>query len=97
MSDPIRICLGCNNPVNIKQLIKLKNVDGKIIINPDYYLDGRSAYLCYNMECINRAKKSKKLERSFKGKVKITEEVWEHLLNEVLMVNAEVIRHLEGK
>lgn len=97
MSDIVRLCLGCNNLFDINKLMKLKNIDGEIIINPNHYLSGRSAYLCYNMECINKAKKSRKLEKSFKGKVKVTEEVWNHLLNVVLRVSAVTSWQLEGK
>ena len=88
MAEIKRICLGCNKLFNIKDLIKLKIFEKKIIINPKHYLSGRGSYLCYNMECINKAKKSKKLEKGFKGKVKVTEEVWE-LLNVVLEAMSE--------
>lgn len=83
MADINRRCLGCNSLYNINELIKLKVFENKIIINPTHYLSGRSSYLCYNMECVNKAKKSRKMEKSFRGKVKVTEEVWE-LLNVVV-------------
>lgn len=98
MSSIERFCIGCHSSYNINKLIKLKVFENKIVINPKIYLDGRSSYLCYNIECINKTKKSKKLERSFKGKVKVTEEVWE-LLNLVLektSVNECLTDKLEG-
>ncbi|MFN8578050.1 MAG: YlxR family protein [Candidatus Sericytochromatia bacterium] len=88
MAEIKRLCLGCNNLFNIKDLIKIKLFEKKIIINPKHYISGRGAYLCYNMECMNKAKRSKRLEKSFKGNLKVTEEVWQ-LLNVVLEAVSE--------
>ncbi len=98
MPDIQRICIGCQKTFNSSNLIKLKVFENKIIINPQLYLDGRSSYLCYNIECMNKAKKSKKLEKSFKGKVKVTEEVWEllKLVLDKLSVAQSLTDKIEG-
>ncbi|MFN8671472.1 MAG: YlxR family protein [Candidatus Sericytochromatia bacterium] len=79
-----RFCVGCCKLYNTNSLIKVKFSNEKIYINPNIYLDGRSAYLCYSQDCINKAQKTKKLERSFKGKAKITKDFWLFLEKEVL-------------
>lgn len=78
-----RLCIGCYKIYNSKELIKIKFNCGKLYINPKVYLDGRSAYLCYKKDCIDIAKNKKKFEKSFKGKIKITEDIW-FFLEEVL-------------
>ena len=76
----------------------MKVFENKIVVNPNLYLDGRSSYLCYNIECVNKVKKSRKLERSFRGKVKVTEEVWEllKLVLEEVSVDKCLTDKLEG-
>ena len=46
-------------------------------------LVGRSYYLCYNVECINKLKKSKKLEKTLKNKVKLSPDFWDVIQKEV--------------
>ena len=55
----LRKCVGCNKLIERNKLIKItkNHKDGKIIINPDSKTFGRSAYLCYNQNCIEAALK----------------------------------------
>ena len=39
---------------------------GKVVLNPDSLTFGRSAYLCYNQSCIEKALKKNKLNRVLK-------------------------------
>lgn len=39
---------------------------GKLVLNPDSKTFGRSAYLCYNQSCIDKALKKNKLNRVLK-------------------------------
>ena len=39
---------------------------GEVILNPDSKTFGRSAYLCYNQNCINLALKKNKLNKALK-------------------------------
>jgi predicted RNA-binding protein YlxR (DUF448 family) len=79
MKERYRLCIGCYNLYNVNELIKIKINNNRIFINPEFYLSGRSAYLCYNMECMFKAKKNKKLEKSLKNKIKITDNAWQTL------------------
>lgn len=64
-----RKCIGCGAIKDVKELIKItKNfVDGKIIVNPNSKIFGRSAYLCYNEKCKELAFKKNRLNRALKS------------------------------
>ena len=64
-----RKCIGCGAIKDVKELIKItKNfVDGKVVVNPNSKIFGRSAYLCYNEECKELAFKKNRLNRALKS------------------------------
>ena len=69
-SIPQRTCMGCNVKKNKKELIRIvKNKDGNISIDRTGKAEGRGAYICKNIECLEKAIKTKKLERSLKTKI----------------------------
>ena len=73
-----RTCIGCNEKKDKRELIRIVlNKLGNIFIDDTGKSEGRGAYLCNNKECIEKAVKSKRLERSFK--MKISEEVYEQI------------------
>ena len=75
---PQRTCIGCNTQKNKKDLIRIvKDKDGNISIDRTGKANGRGAYICDNIECLEKAIKSKKLERTFE--TKISEEIYENL------------------
>ena len=63
-----RKCVGCGQLKDSKELIKItKNfLTGKVEINENSKIFGRSAYLCYNNECIKLAQKKNKLNKVLK-------------------------------
>ena len=63
-----RKCVGCGEIKNADEMIKLtKNyLSDDIEINPNSKIFGRSAYLCYNNECIKLAQKKNKLNKVLK-------------------------------
>ena len=68
--------------VDKNELIRIvKNKDGEISIDRTGKANGRGAYLCDNVECLEKAKKSKGLERSFKEAV--PKEVYEQLAEQL--------------
>lgn len=85
MKERLRLCIGCRGLFNSGDLIQIKFNNNKIFINPGFYLSGRSTYLCYNIKCIESVKKYKKLEKSFKNKIRITDKVWD-VLNNIIEV-----------
>ena len=80
---PLRLCLGCNESKDKKELIRaVKNKDGEIFIDKTGKANGRGAYICNNAECLAKARKSKGLERSFKQS--INAEIYDALEKELL-------------
>lgn len=64
-----RKCVGCGAVKNRDELIKItrNSADGKVVVNPNSKIFGRSAYLCYNKKCIELALKKNKLNRALKS------------------------------
>lgn len=77
-SLPQRSCIGCNTKKDKKELIRIvKDKDGNISIDKTGKANGRGAYICDNIECLEKAIKSKRLERTFE--TKIDDEIYENL------------------
>ena len=51
--------------------------EGNIFIDRTGKANGRGAYICDNVECLEKAIKTKRLERTFE--TKISEEIYENL------------------
>ena len=58
-------------PRNKMIKITKEHLSGNLIINPDSKTFGRSAYLCYNQNCIEQALKKKKLNKILKTNIDI--------------------------
>ena len=54
---------------------------GEVVVNPNSKTFGRSAYLCYNQDCIEQALKKKKINRVLKVNAQIDKEVLSRLLD----------------
>lgn len=79
---PLRKCTGCQEMKNKKELIRIVRSDeGDFSIDTTGKKSGRGAYICPNVECLEKARKSKGLERSFKSAV--PPEVYEKLREEL--------------
>lgn len=77
-SLPQRSCIGCNIKKDKKDLIRIvKDKDGNISIDKTGKANGRGAYICDNIECLEKAIKSKRLERTFEKS--IDNEIYENL------------------
>ena len=75
---PQRTCMGCNTKKDKKDLIRIvKNKENIISIDKTGKQEGRGAYICNNIECLEKAIKTKRLERSFE--MEITDEIYENL------------------
>ena len=62
---PERRCVGCGNPFPKKDLIRVvKTPDGSIELDFTGKKSGRGAYVCRNIDCLIKARKAKRLERS---------------------------------
>ena len=64
---PERICVGCKEAKEKRSMIRVvKNADTGISLDPAGKKNGRGAYICKNTQCLEKAVKSKGLERSLK-------------------------------
>ncbi|MDD6266387.1 MAG: YlxR family protein [Clostridium sp.] len=78
----MRQCIGCGQPRDKKSLIRIiRTTEGQIELDATGKKNGRGAYLCMSGECLEKAKKSKGLERSFK--MPIPADVYEELGKEL--------------
>ena len=83
---PQRTCIGCNVQKNKNDLIRIvMNKEGNISIDKTGKANGRGAYICNNIECLEKAIKSKSLERSFERKIDDT--IYNSLRNEIIDKN----------
>lgn len=65
-----RMCIGCNEKKDKRELVRIVlNKNGDISIDKTGKLEGRGAYICSNINCLENAIKSKKLERTFDKKI----------------------------
>lgn len=61
---PLRRCIACNTQREKKDLIRIvRTLEGVIEIDKSFNKPGRGAYICNNVDCINKATKSKRLSR----------------------------------
>lgn len=75
---PLRTCMGCNEKKPKKELVRIvKNKDGEIFIDRTGKADGRGAYICDQIECLDKVIKSKRLEKVLE--IQIPEEVYNNL------------------
>ena len=76
--QPLRRCVGCGEMKDKSALIRVAlDKTGALNIDPTSKMHGRAAYLCPCAECLQKAQKSKGLERSFKRP--IPPEIYERL------------------
>lgn len=63
-----RKCISCGEIKPRDEMMKITKEysTGKLVLNPDSVTFGRSAYLCYNQNCIEQALKKKKINKALK-------------------------------
>jgi uncharacterized protein len=83
---PLRKCTGCLIMKEKKELIRVAKSNTN-----EFYLDttgkkpGRGAYICKNIQCFEKANKSRGLERSFKQG--IPKDVYLNFKKEIEIIN----------
>ena len=79
-SIPQRTCCVCRTQKNKKELLRIvKNKNNNINIDETGKLPGRGAYICYSMNCVEKAQKSKKIEKVLE--IKVENEIYEQMRN----------------
>lgn len=79
---PQRKCITCQDRNSKKTLIRIvKNKDGEIFVDNTGKANGRGAYICATKECLEKAIKTRALNRAFK--LEISEKVYNDLSEEI--------------
>lgn len=86
---PMRKCTGCGEMKDKRELIRVVRapsdksgenaLPGEITLDSTGKKPGRGAYVCKSAECLEKAKKARRLERSLS--CKIPDEIYEQLFS----------------
>ena len=75
--------MGCNEKKDKNQLIRIvKNKENEIHIDRTGKMEGRGAYICDDIKCLERVIKSKRLEKVLD--INISDEIYESLRGVIL-------------
>ena len=78
MKKETRMCTICHTKTDKKQLLRIAcDKEKNITVDKTGKSQGRGAYICYNLDCLNKVIKSKKLDRAFK--TNICEEIYDSM------------------
>ena len=81
---PMRTCAGCRTAKEKKDLVRIvRRPDGTVVMDLTGRENGRGAYLCRDVNCLAKARKTKNIERSLS--VQIPDEVYEKLEKELTL------------
>ena len=79
---PMRMCTGCGEHKPKKELVRVvRSPQGEISLDLTGKKSGRGAYVCNQLECLKKARKSKRIERALD--CEIPEEVYNRLEEEM--------------
>ena len=72
---PTRRCTGCGEHFPKSALIRVvRTPEGEVTLDATGKRSGRGAYICCNVECLRRAKKTRRIEQGLE--VSIDESIW---------------------
>jgi len=79
---PLRMCVGCREMKNKKELIRIvRSPEGSIEIDQSGKKSGRGAYICPQLDCLQQAIKGKRLQKALEHD--IPDEVVEKLKSQI--------------
>ncbi len=80
---PLRKCMGCGEMKPKKELVRIvKTPEEEIVLDLTGKKNGRGAYICRSAECLKKARKSKRIEKSFQ--CQIPDEVYDKMAEELM-------------
>ena len=84
---PMRQCLGCNEHKPKRELLRVvRGPEGDVSLDFTGKKSGRGAYICQDIKCLQRARKSKRIDRNLE--CEIPETVYD-AMEEELRTHAE--------
>ncbi len=85
---PLRQCIGCGQMKSKKEMLRIiKNAENEVFLDATGKKNGRGAYICKDTACLEKAQKTKGLERSLK--TAISKEVYDALRKELSALGTE--------
>lgn len=67
---PLRMCLGCSEMKPKKELVRVvKSKEGEVSLDLTGKKPGRGAYICRDIQCFEKARKSRRLEKAFSCRI----------------------------
>lgn len=79
---PMRMCVGCREMKPKKELIRVvRQPSGQVLLDRTGKAAGRGAYVCPDSACLEKARKSKVLERTLEASIEPA--VYEQLAKEL--------------
>ena len=84
---PMRMCNGCGEMKSKKELVRVvKSKEGEISLDLTGKKAGRGAYICSNWECLQKARKARRLEKAFSARIpdEIYDEMEQQLKNSLV-------------
>lgn len=79
---PLRKCVGCGEQKPKNELIRIvKNKENELFVDFTGKANGRGAYICADIKCLQTAQKRKALNRALE--CEISEEIFERLEQEL--------------
>ena len=79
---PQRQCMGCRERKNKRDMLRVvRQTNGEVTLDFGGKVNGRGAYVCPNVECLKKARKSRALERCLE--VEIPQEVYDRMEREM--------------
>lgn len=80
---PMRKCIGCMQSFPKKELCRIvKNKENEVKLDLTGKQNGRGTYICKNLQCFEKAIKSKRLSKSIE--IEIPESVYEEIKSEIV-------------
>ena len=79
---PMRMCTGCGQMKPKRELVRVvKSQDGEIALDLTGKKAGRGSYVCRDIECLQKARKARRLEKAFS--CRIPDEVYDRMEEEL--------------
>ena len=79
---PLRMCMGCGEMKPKSELVRIvRSPEGVVSLDTVGKKPGRGAYLCHSVQCLNAARKKRRIERALD--VQIGEDIYNTMEKEL--------------
>lgn len=79
---PMRTCIACRSEKAKRELIRIVRSGEEIKLDLTGKLNGRGAYVCNELQCVQKLKKQKLLNRAFS--MPVSDEIYDKIMEDFL-------------